>query len=80
MVHSCLHVKQVVLPAHFLQRLKTVRFNRGYGSKGRPPKQMQWEVKGIVLMDCNENECDPYNVPDDFWPVTIAVKLGKRIG
>ena len=26
MVHSCLHVKQVVLPAHFLQRLKILRF------------------------------------------------------
>lgn len=60
--------------------LKTVRFNRGYGSKGKPPKQMQWEVKGVVLMDGEENECDPYNVPDDFWPVTIALLLGKRIG
>ena len=60
--------------------LKTVRFNRGYGSKGKPPKQMQWEVKGIVLMDGDENECDPYNVPEDFWPVTIALLLGKRIG
>ena len=60
--------------------LKTIRFNRGYGSKGKPPKQMQWEVKGIVLMDDDENECDPYNVPEDFWPVTIALKLGKRIG
>lgn len=60
--------------------LKTVRFNRGYGSKGKPPKQMQWEVKVVVLMDGEENECDPYNVPEDFWPVTIALKLGKRIG
>ena len=60
--------------------LKTVRFNRGYGSKGKPPKQMQWEVKGVVLMDGEENECDPYNVPEDFWPVTIALQLGKRIG
>ena len=60
--------------------LKTVRFNHGYGSKGKPPKQMQWEVKGVVLMDGDENECDPYNVPEDFWPVTIALKLGKRIG
>lgn len=60
--------------------LKTVRFNRGYGSKGKPPKQMQWEVKGVVLMDGDENECDPYNVPEDFWPVTIALLLGRRIG
>ena len=60
--------------------LKTVRFNRGYGSKGKPPKQMQWEVKGVVLMDGEENECDPYNVPEDFWPVTISLQLGKRVG
>ena len=31
-------------------------------------------------MDGDENECDPYNVPEDFWPVTIALQLGKRIG
>lgn len=60
--------------------LKTVRFNRGYGSKGRPPKQMQWAVKKVVLMDDDDNECDPFNVPEDFWPTTIAIHLGKRIG
>lgn len=60
--------------------LKTIRFSRGYGSKGKPPKQMQWKVKSVVLMDGDENTCDPCNVPKDFWPVTIAIKLGSRIG
>lgn len=60
--------------------LKTVRFNRGYGSKGKPPKQMRWEVKKVVLMDNDDNECDPFNVAEDFWPTTIAIHLGKRIG
>ena len=26
------------------------------------------------------NEYDPFNVPEDFWPTTIAIHLGKRIG
>ena len=56
--------------------IKTVRFNRGY-VKNAP--QMRWEVKKIVLLDCEDNECDPFNVPEDFWPVTIALRLGKRI-
>lgn len=56
--------------------IKTIRFNRGY-VKGA--KQMRWEVGKIVLLDGEDNECDPFNVPDDFWPVTIAIHLGKRI-
>ena len=59
--------------------LRTIRFNRGYGSKGKPPKQMQWEVKKVMLLDSDDNECDPFNVPEDFWPTTIAIHLGKRI-
>lgn len=59
--------------------LKTVRFNRGYGSKGKPPKQMKYEVKKVVLMDGDGNECDPFNVPEDFWPTTIAIHLGENI-
>lgn len=59
--------------------LKTVRFNRGYGSKGKPPKQMKYEVKEVVLMDGDGNECDPFNVPEDFWPTTIAIHLGENI-
>ena len=27
-----------------------------------------------------DNECDPFNVPEGFWPTTIAIHLGKRIG
>lgn len=57
--------------------LKTIRFNRGY-VKNAP--QMKWEVEKVVLLDGDDNECDPFNVPDDFWPTTIAIHLGKRIG
>ena len=56
--------------------IKTIRFNRGY-VKNAP--QMRWEVEKIVLLDDEDNECDPFNVPDGFWPVTIAIHLGKRI-
>ena len=56
--------------------IKTVRFNRGY-AKNAP--QMQWKVDRIVLLD-GEDECDPYNVPEDFRPEAIAVHLGERIG
>lgn len=57
--------------------IKTIRFNRGT-VKNAP--QMKWEVKKVVLMDDEDNECDPFNVPEDFWPTTIAIHLGKRIG
>ncbi len=56
--------------------IKTIRFNRGY-VKNAP--QMRWEVEKVVLLDADDNECDPFNVPDGFWPVTIAIHLGKRI-
>ena len=56
--------------------LKTIRFNRGY-VKNAP--QMKWEVKKVVLLDADENECDPFNVPAGFWPTTIAIHLGKRL-
>jgi len=56
--------------------LKTIRFNRGY-VKNAP--QMKWEVKKIVLMDGEDQECDPFNVPEEFLPTTIALHLGKRI-
>ena len=60
--------------------LRTIRFNRGYGSQGQPPKQMRWEVKKVMLMDGENNECDPFNVPDGFWPTATAIHLGKRLG
>lgn len=59
--------------------LTTVRFNRGYGSKGKSPKQMKWEVKKVALVDYGGNECDPFNVPEDFWPTAVAIHLGKRL-
>ena len=55
--------------------IKTIRFNRGY-VKNAP--QMKWEVEKVVLLDADDNECDPFNVPDGFWPVTIAIHLGQR--
>ena len=57
--------------------IKTIRFNRGY-VKNAP--QMRWEVEKVMLLDGDDNECDPFKVPDGFWPVTIAIHLGKRIG
>ena len=57
--------------------IKTIRFNRGY-VKNAP--QMKWEVEKVVLLDADDNECDPFNVPDSFWPAAIAIHLGKRIG
>ena len=59
--------------------LKTIRFNRGYGSKGKPPKQMRWEVKRVTLVDDENDECNPMNVAEDFWPTTIAIHLGKKL-
>lgn len=56
--------------------LKTIRFSRGT-VKNAP--QMRWEVKKVTLLDYEDNECDPFNVPDGFWPTTIAIHLGKRI-
>ena len=56
--------------------LKTIRFNRGY-VKNAP--QMKWEVEKVVLLDADDTECDPFNVPAGFWPTTIAIHLGKRL-
>lgn len=56
--------------------LKTIRFNRGY-VKNAP--QMKWSVKKVVLQDDDNNVCDPFDVPDNFWPTTIAIHLGERI-
>jgi len=56
--------------------ITTIRFNRGYTKSA---KQMQWDVEKIVLLDGEDNESDPFNVPDGFWPIAIAIHLGKRI-
>ena len=39
--------------------ITTVRLGRGY-VKNAP--QMRWEVEKVSLMDCDDNECDPFNV------------------
>lgn len=59
--------------------IRTIRFNRGYGSRGRPPKQMKWEVNRVLLLDDDKRECDPMRTPDGFWPAAIAIHLGQRV-
>jgi len=59
--------------------LKSIRLQRGYGHPGKPPKKMRWTVAKVCLSnDCGE-ECDPFDVPQDFDPNMIAIHLGKRI-
>ena len=60
--------------------IKTVKFQRGYGHPGKPPKQMRFEVSSVRLMDADNRECDPYAIPPGFIATTIAIHLGKRIG
>jgi hypothetical protein len=60
--------------------IKTVKFQRGYGHPGHPPKQMRFEVSSVRLMDADDRECDPYAIPPGFIATTIAIHLGKRIG
>ena len=60
--------------------IKTVKFQRGYGHPGKPPKQMRFEVKSVRLLDASDRECDPYAIPPGFIATTIAIHLGKRIG
>ena len=59
--------------------IKTVKFQRGYGHPGKPPKQMRYEVKSVRLMDASDRECDPYAIPPGFIATTIAIHLGKRM-
>ena len=60
--------------------IKTVKFQRGYGHPGQPPKQMRFEVSSVRLLDASDRECDPYAIPPGFIAATIAIHLGKRIG
>ena len=60
--------------------IKTVKFQRGYGHPGKPPKQMRYEVSSVRLMDASDCECDPYAIPSGFIATTIAINLGRRIG
>ena len=59
--------------------IKTVKLQRGYGHPGQPPEQMRFEVSSVGLLDADNRECDPYNIPDGFIATTIAIHLGKRI-
>ena len=59
--------------------IKTVKFQRGYGHPGKPPKQMRYEVSFVRLMDASDRECDPFALPSGFIATTIAIHLGKRI-
>ena len=60
--------------------IKTVKLQSGYGHAGKPPEQMRFEVASVEFLDADDNECDPYNIPDCFVATTIAIHLGKRIG
>ena len=60
--------------------IKTVKFQRGYGHPGQPPRQMRFEVASVGLLDASDRECDPYAIPPGFIAATIAIHLGKRIG
>ena len=60
--------------------IATIRINRGCDHADAPSNQMLWTVEKVMLLDVNFNECDPFNVPEDFLPTTIAIHLGKRIG
>ena len=60
--------------------IKTVKFQRGYGHPGQPPRQMRYEVASVGLLDADDRECDPYAIPPGFLATTIAIHLGKRIG
>ena len=54
--------------------IKTVKLQRGYKKV-----QMRYAVESVRLMDANDRECDPYNIPAGFIATTIAIHLGKRI-
>ena len=43
--------------------IKTVKFQRGYGHPGHPPRQMRFEVSSVRLMDASDRECDPLRHP-----------------
>lgn len=67
---------------YYLKRVigtSQITLTRGYGKPGYPPKHMKLIVREVKFRDDNGKECDPYNVPEDFWPVEIVVYLGNRI-
>ena len=40
----------------------------------------RFEVKSVGLLDADDHECAPYNIPDGFIATTIAIHFGTRIG
>lgn len=59
--------------------IKTVKFQRGYGHPGQPPKQMRFEVSSVRLLDASDRECDPYAIPPkggDIPESRIAIAEG----
>ena len=61
--------------------IKTVRFQRGYGSRGgAKPEQMVWSVKAVSLYDeGTRKECRPGNEPEGFLASHITIDLDRRI-
>ena len=43
-------------------------------------EQMRFELASVGLLDADNQECDPYNIPDGFIATTIAIHLGRRVG
>ena len=43
-------------------------------------EKMRYELKSVRLLNADDRECDPYNIPPGFFATTIAIHLGKRIG
>jgi len=59
--------------------VKTMLLHQGFCNSCISPRQMRFEVARTMLVDEDGNECDPFNVPDDFWPTGITVHLGQRL-
>ena len=61
--------------------IKTVRFQRGYGSRGgAKPEQMVWSVKAVSLYDeGTRKECRPGEEPEGFLASHITIDLDRRI-
>lgn len=69
--------------------LKFVKLQDGYGGKGRKkPRQMKFEISGIVLADdygiefpaySNGNPTTDKDLPEHFLPTMYGIKLGKRV-
>ncbi|MBR0198531.1 MAG: hypothetical protein IJQ34_10430 [Kiritimatiellae bacterium] len=48
--------------------------------RGYTKEQMRYEVKSVGLLDADDRECDPFDIPKGFFATTIAIHLGNRIG